>query len=427
MVVDADEPKDPSTAEVAATASETDQETKKPAFELSEEVRLAILPLFKSIAEADVSRVTVELSAESLTGAQIVDSQTSTYQIGSIAPDQFTVYLKEPQQRLRVYCNGKEMIVAMSADAFFRAEEPIQTQMAVTSLPVAMGPYPEPVLALSLAGVDPAVFLLGAMKSVELVERGKFRGETPAIHFKGVQDDGVSWNLWITQGEQPKPLRLLVDLTPMLRAAGQVQVPDDYTYQLRFDFMSWRMSGEVDKGLFTFNPPKEAVEYKSLEDYFETISKVGEKHPLLGMAAPAFKTETLTGDKINSESLAGKVIVLDFWATWCPPCIASMPVISDVCSKYADKGVVFFAVNTGESAKTIADFAKKQGWTATIILDVDEKIADSFRIDALPQTIIVGPDKTIQAAHIGFDGEEVLRDLLSQELELLIGGGKLTN
>ncbi len=410
---------------IASPADATNDQAT--AFVLDEEVREALLPLFKSIVNANVSRTTVELSAESLIGAEVIESQVSTYQIGSKAPDKFTIYLKEPERRLRVYCDGQEMVVAMSPEAYFRAEQPIQTQNAATNVPVAMGPYPEAVLSLSLAGVDPAISLLGGMKSVELVDRGKFRGKTPAVHFKGLQDDGVSWHFWITQGDEPKPLRLLVDLTPMLRATGQAQFPPSYAYNLRFDFLAWRMSGDVDDSLFKFTPAKDAVEYESLEDYYESAAEAARVHPLLGAIAPSIAASTISGQPFDSAQLQGKIVVLDFWATWCAPCVESMPVLSRVCEKYASKGVVHLAVNTGEPAETASQFAKEQNWNASLLSDPDGKLANEFKVDSLPHRVVIDSRGTIQSVHVGFDGEDELREKLAIELETLIGGGQLAS
>jgi thiol-disulfide isomerase/thioredoxin len=393
-------------------------------FVLKPDVRDALFPLFKSIADADVSRVTVELASETLTGAQVVDSQISTYQIGSKAPDHFTIYLKEPHQRLRVFCDGKEMIVAMSPEAYFRAEDPIQTQRAVTALPVPMGPYPEPVLALSLAGVDPSITFLGAMQSVEILDRGKFRGEIPAIHFRGLQDDGVSWQFWISQEDPPKPLRLLVDLTPMLRATQEVQIPENYSFQLRYDFLSWRMSGEVDPQLFKFNPPATAVEYKSLDEYYAQVAATA-ANPLMGKPAPTISTQLLSGQAFSVEKIKGKVVVLDFWATWCAPCIESQPIIAEVCREFADQGVQFISVNTGETKDKVTAFVNEHGWKSSVSLDPDGKYADAYKIDAIPQTVIVGPDGTVQAVHVGFVGKEALREQLRKELKSLVDGERL--
>ena len=150
-----------------------------------------------------------------------VDSQKSTYQIASMRPDMYTIYLKEPERGTRVYCDGEEMVVAVAPDAYYRLPQPISAQDAVTLLPVPLGPYPEPVLALTLAGVDPAISLFAGMSSLEVVDREDFRDNIPAVHLRGVQADSVTWDFWVSSEEQPRPLRLLVDLTPMLVASDR--------------------------------------------------------------------------------------------------------------------------------------------------------------------------------------------------------------
>ncbi len=191
------------------------------------------------------------------------------------------------------------------------------------------------------------------MKSIEVVDRDDFRGNVKAIHLRGVQADAVTWDLWIQAGDQPKPLRLLVDLTPMLIASGQLQVPESFSYQVRFDFLSWRVTGEVNQDLFVYQPSKDAKEYESLEDYYESVAGVVGEHPLLGKPAPQFKTKTLAGEDFESKSLADKVVVLDFWATWCTPCLAALPILQEVTDEFAEKDVVLLALNTGEEKEKI--------------------------------------------------------------------------
>ncbi len=183
-VVFADNPPDPaaSSAETTSNASSNqdtgpapdkpkdDNETPtSPGLELADDVKQILEPFFQSIAGAEVSRATVELSAESIVNGAITDSQTSSYQIASKAPGKFTVYLKEPNQRTRIFCDGESITVAVAPDAYFPIDKAISLQDAVMELPIVLGPYPEPLLALSLAGVDPALSLLAGMQSVELV------------------------------------------------------------------------------------------------------------------------------------------------------------------------------------------------------------------------------------------------------------------
>lgn len=398
----------------------------EPTFALTDDVREALVPLFSSIAKADVSRATVEMLADTLVGGSVVESQKSTYQIASIHPNQFTVYLKESEQRTRIYSDGKSMMVALAPDAYFRLPEVLNTQQAVTELPVPLGPYPEAVLALTLAGVDPAISLIAGMKSIEVVDRDDFRGKVKAIHLRGVQADAVTWDLWIQVGDQPKPLRLLVDLTPMLIASGQLQVPESFSYQVRFDFLSWRVTGEVNQDLFVYKPSKDAKEYESLEDYYESVAGVVGEHPLLGKPAPRFKTTTLAGEAFDSKSLADKVVVLDFWATWCTPCLAALPILQEVTDEFADKDVVLLALNTGEEKEKVEAFLKDEKLDLkNVLLDSHGKIADGFAADAIPQTIVIGKSGAIESVHVGFAGAEALKQRLLDELNVLCIGGKI--
>ncbi len=92
--------------------------------------------------------VTVELSSETVFDGAVVDTRKSSYQIASIHPDKFTIYLKEPDQRTRIYNNADGMTIALAPDAYYEIPEKMYTQEAVSELPVPMGPYPEPVLAI---------------------------------------------------------------------------------------------------------------------------------------------------------------------------------------------------------------------------------------------------------------------------------------
>lgn len=418
----------------AATKARSDSGTEEPDadggsadVELDKELQSILEPLFKSLSDADVSRATVEMLADSVMNGQVVQSETSTFQIASTRPNQFTVYLKQPDQRTRLYCDGKKFVAAMAPDAYFELPEVISIQQAVTDLPVPMGPYPEPLLALTMAGANPAISFVAGMKSINLIDQKLFRDKVPASHVRGVQADGVIWDLWVTDEASPKPLRLLVDMTPMLIASDQVHVPEGFSYQVRYDFLTWRVAGDVDNSLFVFTPAKDAVKYKSLDDYFASIAGVNNEHPLLGTAMPGFTGKTIDGKSFDSRILKDRVVVLDFWATWCSPCLSAMPIIQNVVKDFKDQKVLLIAINTGEEGQKVAEFLKQQELDLNVLLDPDGKIADGFVVDAIPQTILIGKDGTIEAVHVGFDGDKDLKETLSDELEVLTVGGKLAS
>ena len=427
----ADDPKKGADEKPAAQeqAAENAEEpgAEDPAFQISKDVEKVLVPLFKSIATADVSRATVSLSAETLNRGVVVDRQVSTYQIASKHPDKFTVYLKQPEQRTRVYCDGKELHVAVAPDAYFKLDQPMQVFDAVFDMPVPMGPYPEAIFALTFAGADPALTMLAGMESVEIVERTDFRGKIPSVHLKGVQDDGVVWDFWITEGDKPKPLRLLVDLTKMLRDNAKMKMQPGVTYELRCDFLTWRVTGEVDDSLFAYTPPAGAKEYASLDDYYRQMADVAENHPLNGQKVPRFNARLLSGKTLPAKDLQGKILVIDFWATWCKPCIESIPITEKACRESDEDDIVFLAVNVGEEAEKVNEFVKQQKWDLNIVLDEKMEVSKAFKADVIPLRVVVSKDGIAESIHYGYTGPEPLKARLADEFEVLAAGGKIAS
>jgi peroxiredoxin len=407
-------------ADAPATASD---ETE---FTLSDEVRDILSPLFMAIKEAEASRSTIEVLSDSLMTGQVIDSKQGTYQIASRAPDRFTIYFKEPGQRTRLYNDGQALVVATAADAFFRLPAPLSNQQVIVNAPIPLGPYPEPILALTLAGVDPAVSLVNGMRSIEIVDEHDFQSDTPAVHLHGIQADEVQWDLWLTKETVPRPLRMLVDLTPMLLASPELRLPRGYSHQIRFDFVSWRVTGDVDDGLFTFTPAENATEYDSWEHYQEAIALAAARHPLLGQESPEFTATSLAAEDIDSKSWQGKVVVIDFWTATYPPCAEILATIKQVCDTFADKDVVFIAVNVGQSEQEAKAFLEQHGLNVSVALDVNGQITDSFAVDAIPLTMLVGKNGMIESVHQGYPGKEGLQQRLQDELEVLSIGGQIS-
>ncbi|MCM2372419.1 redoxin domain-containing protein [Aporhodopirellula aestuarii] len=402
-----------------------DSDSTANAFQPSEEVKATLLPLFTAIADADVSRTKVELSVETVMHGEIVSNEKSTFQIASKFPGKYTIYHKSEEERKRLYSDGETSTVAMSPEAYYVLPEALNNQTLVTRTPIGLGPYPEPMLALSVAGVDPSVTFFGGMLSVSIVGQTQFRGRVDSIHLHGEQDDGVVWDLWMTDEKQPRPLRLLVNLTPMLIATGQVRVPQGYELSLRYDFVSWRMSGEVDDRLFRFIAPKDATKYESLADYQkQTAVRLG-SHPLLGKAAPDYTLTLLDGTEISSDDLKGKTVVLDFWATWCTPCIQAMPIIKAAVDEFNDQDVVFYAVNVAENASLVNGFAGEQDWGVDVAVDPKGTMIETFSAGKIPLTLVIAPSGIVEAVHVGYPGKEALKKQFQDELDVLTQGGRI--
>jgi cytochrome c biogenesis protein CcmG/thiol:disulfide interchange protein DsbE len=120
-----------------------------------------------------------------------------------------------------------------------------------------------------------------------------------------------------------------------------------------------------------------------------------------GFVAPDFTLETLAGGTLSLEEARGQVVLINFWATWCPPCRAEMPAIQRVYDRYQEQGLVVLAVNLQESPGQISAFAGELGLTFPILLDRDGAVSETYRVRSLPTTIFVSRSGVIADLVVG--------------------------
>jgi len=128
----------------------------------------------------------------------------------------------------------------------------------------------------------------------------------------------------------------------------------------------------------------------------------------VGMVAPAgWELKSLDGKAVSLEKLRGKVVVLDFWASWCGPCRRAMPMFQRLHKKYKDKPVAIVGVNCRERRgnQRAIDTVKGNQYTYTQLLDGDE-VANQYRIRGLPTIVAIGPDGTVLHTQRGFNPAE---------------------
>jgi len=108
--------------------------------------------------------------------------------------------------------------------------------------------------------------------------------------------------------------------------------------------------------------------------------------------APAFSLLDLTGKKIQLKEYRGKLVFLNFFATWCGPCRQEMPGMERLFRAYRDKGLVVLAVNMEQSPKTIRPFVQELKLSFPVLLDADGSVSHDYGIRALPVSFLVGRD-----------------------------------
>jgi len=137
--------------------------------------------------------------------------------------------------------------------------------------------------------------------------------------------------------------------------------------------------------------------------------------PLISGPAPDFTLDSLHGDAVTLSDLKGQVAVLDFWATWCSPCVEGMDHLQQMHERYADQGMVVLAINAGEEREEVVEFVAGHGYTFTVLLDTDGVVSDAYGVQGIPHTIIVDPEGEVHYAPGWPDEvEDTLRRLLAE-------------
>lgn len=124
--------------------------------------------------------------------------------------------------------------------------------------------------------------------------------------------------------------------------------------------------------------------------------------PTVG-TAPPFELVTLEGETIRSEDLAGRVVVVNFWATWCPPCRIEIPALQSLWEERGEEGVVVLGISTDAgNGRAVADFLEERGVTYPVGMATSEIRRAFGGITALPTTFVIGPDGVIHHRVFGF-------------------------
>jgi len=137
-------------------------------------------------------------------------------------------------------------------------------------------------------------------------------------------------------------------------------------------------------------------------------SVADDESALVGKPAPQIDLTTLTGERANLAEMKGKVVVLDFWATWCPPCVKALPHVNKIANDagLAEKGLVVWGVNAQEAEGKIKTFMQKNSFTFTVPIDETGETMKAFDVQGIPTQIVIGRDGVVKHVAVGYGGKE---------------------
>lgn len=130
-----------------------------------------------------------------------------------------------------------------------------------------------------------------------------------------------------------------------------------------------------------------------------------------GDVAPDFTVEMLDGKKVTLSAQRGKVVLISFWATWCPPCRLELSHMQkDVIDRFAGEDLVVLPISRGETRQKVEEYITKMGYTFPIGLDPDQSIYRKYALNYIPRSILVGRDGVVAYVGVGYD-EQIAKEL----------------
>ncbi len=142
----------------------------------------------------------------------------------------------------------------------------------------------------------------------------------------------------------------------------------------------------------------------------------GVNHP-----APDFSLTDMQGNEVTLSQFRGKVVLLNFWATWCPPCREEMPSMEQLHQRYKDQGLVLLAVNVeAEGYQAVSRFLPGKNYTFPILLDTAAEVQNSYKVFRFPETFVIDRNGTVVEKIIG--GRDWLSPKTTTMLNFLLNG-----
>jgi len=331
-----------------------------------------------------------------------------------------TVRLERPNRLALIVDEGKMGLTTVSDGKQLTQYLPVLKRYSVSEAPSNYAQMTD-------VGVQLKMTILGSQGSmiptggdefykrlVAGVESSKYLGseKVGGVHCHHLRfiEKRFDWDVWIDEGKRPVVEKIAIDLSKGF-------ADEKATVQYVVTFSDWNVAPKFKEADFKFSLPAGA-------EQVDQLIEPEPPHPLLGKPAPAFKTVDVDGHPFDLKDHLGKnVILLDFWSTSCGPCIMLMPELEAVAKKYADRGVVYRAVNGGEDAASIKDFLTATKIKAPIVLDPELEIWRGYHVEPIPQTVLIGKDGKVQVVHLGYS--EAIAGEISKEIEALLAGKDL--
>ena len=386
------------------------------ALEIDGQAAAALAAASANIQEAALLgfEVRSQLAAR-MAGAGAGNSIETKGRLAAAAPNLLNLELETKDHRRTVVSDGERLYVYYPEMSRCIVQDAPSNLLDVLGATDLVGMH----VALLTAGVDLLPIFLSTNVYTALtsdVSRIRYLGRE---EITGVTADRVlfkqeeaEFDIWI-RTEAPRVfVRLESRFTrhiarPPALGSGQAEV----AMELRLDLSNWRLLPRIDPAVFRFTLPPGVLAVDNMQALASQ-----QNASLVGKPAPDFTLPLLEGGELKlADHLGEDVVILDFWATWCGPCVRSMPVLSRLAKDYRDRGVVLYAVNQRESERAARNFVETLQLDTPVALDERGDVGRRYRVTSIPQTVVIARDGTIVDVHVGWS--EGLEAELRKQIE----------
>jgi peroxiredoxin len=334
-------------------------------------------------------------------------------------PNRLAMRHKAGEQGMTLVSDGTKLLTYLVEDGHFSESPAPATLAEFLKLPglaqAAHGPHG--FFALNLLALDPMRQILADDAKAVNVEQLELDGR--AAYRVNLRAEDFIWELWIAAQNPPVVMRVAATQEVDAEEPPQGDSKKKETVTIAESFRNWQFGLEPSATEFAFQPPPNA---KKVPDLWSAPEP--QRPALFGQPAPDIEMAHLDGTPFSLKSHRGKdVVVLDFWALWCGPCIKELPLLNEIDAAYRNKGVAFRAINLGDDADAIRTFLKKSNLDIRVVPDTKEQTAKAYGIDGIPLLLVIDKQGIIQAVHIGYSAD--IKTTLSAELDALLAGKSL--
>jgi len=342
------------------------------------------------------------------------DDPTKQFSAAFQAPNKFTHQRKD---EVLIGATGDKAYAYLPAHAIYVQKDQPKDKPTLQDMPKPMGDMvrdENPSLALALSG-DAAAQLVNAASEVKKIEDSKVGDKSYSTLAMSTEAGDFTVLL---DPDTHLLRRMTVDQTKYLMSVGQ---PDVKAAQVTWDYATVTPNSPVKENQFAWTPPADARDAGGANNNDAMADDDNAAAQLEGHPAPDFKLPGLDGKDVALADLKGSVVVLDFWATWCGPCVMSLPHLDKIYQDMKGAGVKVFAVNVDADKSVVAPFVQEKKLTVPVLLDNSEtKVSEKYGARAIPETVVIGKDGKVRKVIVGFDpngGEETLQNAIKAAMD----------